>query len=283
MNIQELTTWQKLLDLEFDGPDAALPFSARLSRDNDWPLRFAERAIEEYRKFCFLAAYAEHPVTPSEEVDQVWHLHVLYSRHYWDALCRDTLDLQLHHGPTEGGAEEDRKYRVWYDATLDSYRRYFGEPPADLWPDANERFDVRNDFVRVNRRDVVTFDRVPLRRGALAVLLGGGVLAVAHALAQADGGAAPASTFAIWPIVAVVAVGVLVASAARGKRAVARKRGKRGKRTNHDNAAVAAGGGVASGPNCPDGSTAGAGGDCGGASGCGSSGCGGGGCGGGGS
>ena len=104
MNLQELTTWNRLLALDFDAADAELTFSARLARENDWSRRFAARAIEEYRKFCFLAVHAGHPVTPSDEVDQVWHLHLLYSRHYWDALCRDTLETPLHHGPTQGGA-----------------------------------------------------------------------------------------------------------------------------------------------------------------------------------
>src|SRR5262245_35774480 len=189
MDMQELTTWTRLSTLDFDAADAALPFSARLARDNGWSRSLAKKAIEEYRKFCFLAAHAGHPVTPSDEVDQVWHLHLTYSRHYWDTLCRDTLERPLHHGPTHGGAAEDRKFRRWYEATLASYRRYFGEPPNDVWPEARERFHERNDFVRVNRRDVVALDRTTLLSGALAVLAGGGVLAGAHAVAQTEGSA----------------------------------------------------------------------------------------------
>lgn len=92
MNERERKTWSGLRALDFNAADAVLPFSARLARDNGWSRAFAERAIEEYRKFCFLAVHAGHPVTPSDEVDQVWHLHLLYSRHYWDALCRDVLE-----------------------------------------------------------------------------------------------------------------------------------------------------------------------------------------------
>ena len=186
MNIQELTTWIASLASISTPRDAALPFSARLARDNGWSRRFAAKAIEEYRKFCFLAVHAGHPVTPSDEVDQVWHLHLTYSRHYWDALCRDALGMPLHHGPTRGGAAEDRKFHDWYEETLASYRRYFGEPPNDVWPAAAERFHD-DEFVRVNRRDVVTLDRALLKRGALASVAGGGVLAVANAIAQADG------------------------------------------------------------------------------------------------
>src|SRR5688572_21036861 len=154
MNIQELTTWHRLRNLDFDAADAVLPFSARLARDNGWSRGFAAAAIEEYRKLCFLAVHAGHPVTPSDEVDQVWHLHLTYSQHYWDALCRGALGKPLQHGPTEGGAGEGRKFHDWYAATLASYRRYFGEPPRDVWPAATERFNERNDFVRINRRDV---------------------------------------------------------------------------------------------------------------------------------
>ncbi len=43
--------------------------------------------FDEYRRFAFLAATAGHPVTPSDAVDQAWHLHLTYSRDYWDRFC----------------------------------------------------------------------------------------------------------------------------------------------------------------------------------------------------
>src|SRR5688500_16905963 len=51
-------------------------FEPRLRRENGWSAGFARRAIEEYRKFLFLAATARHPVSPPDVVDQVWHLHL---------------------------------------------------------------------------------------------------------------------------------------------------------------------------------------------------------------
>src|SRR6185436_7600456 len=216
MNIRQLTTWNRLSNLDFDAADVAFPFSARLARENGWTPEVARKAIEEYRKFCFLATHAGHPVTPSDEVDQVWHLHLTYSRHYWHTLCRDTLARPLHHGPTEGGAAEDRKFHEWYENTLASYRRYFGEPPRDLWPSAEERFDARHDFVRIDRRDVVTLDRALLKRGAIATLGAGALAAVANAIAQADGVAAAGSGPGVWVGLVVIAlVVVLVAAAAR--------------------------------------------------------------------
>ena len=292
MNIQELTTWNSLCSLDFDAADVAFPFSARLARENRWPRAFAVRAIEEYRKFCFLAVHAGHPVTPSDEVDQVWHLHLTYSGHYWDTLCRDTLETPLHHGPTEGGAAEDRKFHGWYDNTLASYRRYFGEPPKDLWPAAEERFDARHEFVRIDRRDVVTLDRALLKRAVLAALAGGGVLSVATAIAQAEGGAGSDTGGALLAVLAVIGVAIaLIATAVRSGRGGKRRHSKR-----RDEAAAAGAAPIymsSDGSHCPPGADcntsgdgAGSGGDGGAGAGCGSSsGCGGGGggCGGGGS
>ena len=201
----------------------------------------------------------------------MWHLHLLYSRHYWEALCRDALEMPLHHGPTQGGFAEGRKYHAWYEDTLASYRRFFGEPPKDLWPASDERFDERNDFIRVNCREVVTFDRAVLRRGAIASLLGAGVLAMAHALAQAAGAAATRSSVGFWLVLlGVLLIVVFVVSAARATRARKSRKGD----------AVAAVGGADCGStakaSCNDGGADGGGSGCGGASGCGGGGCGGG-------
>jgi hypothetical protein len=135
----------------FDESEAALPFTARLARENRWPKAYAARAIEEYRRFMYLAVVAGHPVTPSDQVDQVWHLHLLYTRSYWDAFCGGVLGRPIHHGPTRGGRQEGVKFHAWYERTLESYARIFGEPPpADIWPESAIRFGADLHHVRVN-------------------------------------------------------------------------------------------------------------------------------------
>jgi hypothetical protein len=135
----------------FDEADAAFPFVVRLARENRWSRAYAERAIEEYRRFMLLAVAAGHPVTPSDQVDQVWHLHLLYTRSYWEAFCGGVLGQPIHHGPTRGGRQESVKFHAWYERTLDSYRRIFGEPPpADIWPESAIRFGEDLHQVRVN-------------------------------------------------------------------------------------------------------------------------------------
>ena len=86
----------------------------RLARDNGWTFEFAERVVEEYRRFAFLAKTAGHPVTPSDEVDQMWHLHLTYTRSYWDDFCGRVLEAPLHHDPTQGGRAEGEKFDDWY-------------------------------------------------------------------------------------------------------------------------------------------------------------------------
>ncbi|WP_193211676.1 glycine-rich domain-containing protein [Luteolibacter marinus] len=132
---------RKLEALEIDKVDASLPFSARLARENSWDRGFARRVVDEYKRFIWLAMRAGHPVTPSEEVDEAWHLHLCYTRSYWDEMCGGILGRPLHHGPTEGGRVEAEKFSAWYGRTLESYRKHFGEePPADIWPPAEIRF-----------------------------------------------------------------------------------------------------------------------------------------------
>jgi hypothetical protein len=124
-----------------DEPGVVVSFSARLARENGWTRAEALKVMEEYRRFVYLAMTAGHPVTPSVAVDQAWHLHLTYTRSYWDDLCGRVLGRPLHHDPTKGGSAEGGRFTGYYARTLQSYRAAFGqEPPAGIWPSAAERF-----------------------------------------------------------------------------------------------------------------------------------------------
>ena len=149
MNASPKNLLHELLEFQIDEPGTDFTFARRLARENGWSLAYAERVIVEYKKFLFLAVEAGHVVTPSEQVDQAWHLHLTYTRSYWDDLCRSVLCRPLHHGPTKGGAVEQARFFDLYQQTLSSYRRLLGEtPPRDIWPPAKQRFGV--DLQRVN-------------------------------------------------------------------------------------------------------------------------------------
>ena len=144
--------WERIQAFSFDAGAAAFPFWSRLASENGWSPSYAARVITEYRRFLFLAVAAGHPVSPSDHVDQVWHLHLLYTESYWDRMCRDTLGMPLHHQPTTGGGAERAKFDDWYRRTLESYRRLFHEePPPDVWPPA-EAHAGGGHYQRVNTR-----------------------------------------------------------------------------------------------------------------------------------
>jgi hypothetical protein len=152
LNSEQAALYQRIKRFRFDDADSTFPFVSRLARENGWSATYAARAIAEYRKFVFLALFSGHPVSPSDQVDQVWHLHLLYTHSYWNRFCGETLGCPLHHEPTKGGTTEKDKFENWYAATKESYRRFFGEePPGDLWPDAGTRFRDDIHFERVNR------------------------------------------------------------------------------------------------------------------------------------
>lgn len=134
-----------------DDDEAELPFSVRLAQENGWQYDYALNVIAEYRRFVYLACIASGEVTPSDEVDQVWHLHLAYSRDYWLNFCQKVLNQPLHHGPTRGGDAEEARYKANYERTLKLYRDVLGEaPPPDIWPPAAIRFAPAQN-VRVNR------------------------------------------------------------------------------------------------------------------------------------
>jgi hypothetical protein len=160
----------------------ALPFSKRLARENGWPEAFAARAVEEYRRFTYLCCVSPEPMTPSVAVDEAWHLHLVYTRNYWQAFCGEALGRPLHHGPTAGGKAESTKFRAWYERTLSLYAKEFGvPPPADIWPPADVRFDPSRQPRKVDPATTWVIPKPPGNLMRPAPLAGLAVSAVALA------------------------------------------------------------------------------------------------------
>jgi hypothetical protein len=152
--------WASLSPYIIGPDDAALSFAARLARENGWSVAYAERVIGEYKKFCFLAVTGETEVTPSDSVDQAWHLHLTYSRDYWERFCPEILGRPLHHGPTAGGAGERGRFFDQYAETLKRYECVFGEaPPADIWPGGARRLIDDPKARRVHPREAFIIPR----------------------------------------------------------------------------------------------------------------------------
>ena len=136
--------YQQLLLFQFSSTDDTLSFEQRLAEENNWSSSYVKKVIVEYKRFLFLAVTCSHSVTPSWEVDQAWHLHLLYSRSYWDELCNQVLQFPLHHNPTKGGDNQGKKFFNDYTKTLESYKKTFSTPPPnDIWPTPEQRFNIK--------------------------------------------------------------------------------------------------------------------------------------------
>lgn len=177
--VTDTALWQAINAYELDNADAAFPFSRRLARDNGWSHRRALSAIAEYKRFIYLIMTQTGTVlTPSEDVDEVWHLHLIYTQDYWGRFCGETLKRPIHHGPTQGGAAEDSRYMDCYRRTLEIYEREFGPPPPDVWPDPVSRFRPSH-MQRIDLSEIIppakTAVFLCLTAAALLMLAGCGV------------------------------------------------------------------------------------------------------------
>ncbi|MBU3011054.1 hypothetical protein KO506_06545 [Polaribacter vadi] len=142
--------WIKIKNFNLDDESSDFPFSKRLARDNNWEIKFALKSILEYKKFIYLCCVSNKQITPSDAVDQVWHLHLTYTKSYWKTFCNETLGKEIHHNPTKGGTNEREKFSDCYDSTFEIYKSEFKEtPPNSIWLNNKKRFKEVN-FKRIN-------------------------------------------------------------------------------------------------------------------------------------
>lgn len=179
----------RIESFDIDGGCVGLPFAARLARDNGWSRTRADRVVGEYKRFVFLSVTSDTPVCPSEDVDAAWHLHLTYTRSYWQRFCGELLGRPLHHEPTKGGPAEHEKHLAMYARTLRRYREAFGsDAPADVWSPAEARFgdDLNHRSVSTSKNWVVP--KAPVRAAAKFAAL---FAALAVTVPGCDGGMNP--------------------------------------------------------------------------------------------
>jgi len=170
--MRDAALYRAIMEFPIDEEGVRLRFVDRLARENGWSAAFAERVVHEYRRFAYLATVGDHPMTPSDEVDQAWHLHMLYTESYFDRFCDGVLGRRLTHGPTKGGHAEGAKFEDWYAKTKATYRAEFGEdPPVDVWPPSDIRFGKAPNMVRVDRSQYILLDKRQLRRNLMIAAL----------------------------------------------------------------------------------------------------------------
>ncbi|MBF7073555.1 hypothetical protein ISG33_09135 [Glaciecola sp. MH2013] len=171
--------YKAIMALNISDKNAAFTFEMRLARENAWSLDYAKQVVHEYKRFIYLIASTNRSQTPSDQVDQAWHLHMTYTDSYWNVMCKEIIGKNIHHGPTRGGAEQRQTYREQYINTLHTYRDVFGDEPASIWPSADKRFANASEFVRLNKADYWLLPKLGFPKFLVAPLSVAGFLSLA--------------------------------------------------------------------------------------------------------
>jgi hypothetical protein len=72
----------------------------------EWDNHKIVQLIEEYRNFLFVAGTSKTECTPSAEVDEVWHQHMLFTRDYRE-FCRTVFGKFIDHNPEKSTDKKD--------------------------------------------------------------------------------------------------------------------------------------------------------------------------------
>ena len=78
--------WLKLNLMNAEGVAAFAPMLRAMQTQMGQNAEMAQRVIEEYRKFLFLAMRAGHQVIPPGIVNDVWMMHLQSAQNYWETL-----------------------------------------------------------------------------------------------------------------------------------------------------------------------------------------------------
>jgi len=120
------------------------PLRLRAQQRLLWEQGFAQRVIEEYRRFLAFKAVFPQRMTPPLAIDKLWHLHVLDTARYQadcelilgkpNTLIHYTFDGEDSEGALLSMEEADTLQALRAAYTLRAYAsRYNHKPPKDIW------------------------------------------------------------------------------------------------------------------------------------------------------
>jgi hypothetical protein len=115
----------KLPELSFDYLAAARASRGILAGLSEVELR---ALAERYQRFLALKAlYPDHPIAPTEIIDEMWHLHMLHPRAY-HRDCVAFFGYLLDHSPGYGAEEATRPaLERTFRRTAELWERTYGE------------------------------------------------------------------------------------------------------------------------------------------------------------
>jgi hypothetical protein len=131
MTEKEKLLWDAIKAFQFDNAIEEYGFVTRLAYENKWTNYFTNLAIEEYKKFIFLATISTQMVSPSEIVDIVWHQHLIFTQSY-EKLSKIT-GRKIEHIPSTHNPQEHNLFIKAKNYTTANYENYFGIQNTHIW------------------------------------------------------------------------------------------------------------------------------------------------------
>jgi len=105
-----------------------------------WDEERVARALQEYKQFLALMHW--HPeaiLVPSDDIDDVWHTHILNTARY-QSDCETIFGCLQHHYPTFGASDEVQEAHLTdREKTLQLFEEAFGEVPQSYSANADRK------------------------------------------------------------------------------------------------------------------------------------------------
>ncbi len=79
-------------------------------KEYGWEPSFAGKVVYEYKRFMYLKS-KDPNCSPSDHIDQFWHVHILYTESY-ARFCMENFGKFIHHNPDMSLDQKARKERI---------------------------------------------------------------------------------------------------------------------------------------------------------------------------
>lgn len=151
MTEKQRALWEAIRRFSFDEAIEEYGFETRLAYESKWTHHVTKQAIEEYKKFMFLASISNQMVSPSEIVDKVWHQHLIFSKSY-EKLCQ-LLGKKIEHIPSTHNPHNHSVFKTAKEHTATLYESYFGKQNPYFWDNHYlEKTQITTDNTALRRR-----------------------------------------------------------------------------------------------------------------------------------
>lgn len=92
----------------------------RLMSKEFFPEDKADYLLAAYQRFFSLRFVADSPISPTREIDNIWHLHILDTKEY-EKFCNEVFGKFVHHIPREVAATKPVPKDRTHELALELY------------------------------------------------------------------------------------------------------------------------------------------------------------------